>query len=134
MVFRIRQKFTSPLVLKIQPVLIGRRHFARFIGGYVEPMKAKYLSVGTGRVLGECSNLAGVTWGQGAAIGGHPYRSAPAPPETEKKRTVYRLTAIIAGASRHNQKQTDALQQHVVGALFPCCNHCQGSYVCLEGS
>ena len=43
----------------------------------MEPMRAKYVAVDTGRVLGECSNLAAVTWGQGAAIGGHPYRSAP---------------------------------------------------------
>ncbi|KAL3152537.1 hypothetical protein ABBQ32_001565 [Trebouxia sp. C0010 RCD-2024] len=53
---------------------IGRRKFAQFIGGYVEPMRAQFVGVDTGRILGECSNLAAVTWGQGAAIGGHPYR------------------------------------------------------------
>ena len=38
-------------------------------------MQAQYVGVDTGRTLGQCSNLSAVTWGQGAAIGGHPYRS-----------------------------------------------------------
>ena len=39
-------------------------------------MQAQYVGIDTGRTLGQCSNLSAVTWGQGAAIGGHPYRSA----------------------------------------------------------
>lgn len=42
-------------------------------------MQAQYVGVDTGQVVGQCSNLAAVTWGQGAAIGGHPYRSPSAP-------------------------------------------------------
>lgn len=61
------------------PVCAGRRNFAHFIAGYAEPMRAHYLGVDTGRILGQCSNLSAVTWGQGAAIGGHPYRSVLQP-------------------------------------------------------
>ena len=39
-------------------------------------MQAQYVGIDTGRNLGQCSNLSAVTWGQGAAIGGHPHRSA----------------------------------------------------------
>ena len=56
-------------------VCAGRRNFAHFIAGYAEPKQAQYVGVDTGRILGQCSNLSAVTWGQGAAIGGHPYRS-----------------------------------------------------------
>lgn len=52
----------------------GRRNFSDFIAGYVEPIKARYIGVNTGKDLGECSNLAAVTWGQRAAIGGLPHR------------------------------------------------------------
>ncbi len=52
----------------------GRRNFGDFISGYVEPIKARYIGVDTGKDLGECSNLAAVTWGQRAAIGGLPHR------------------------------------------------------------
>ena len=54
----------------------GRRNFGEFIGGYVEPMKARYVGVSSGRDLGECSSLAAVTWGQRASIGGLPQRLA----------------------------------------------------------
>lgn len=53
---------------------IGRRKFGDFIAGYVEPIKARYIGVTSGKDLGECSNLAAVTWGQRAAIGGLPNR------------------------------------------------------------
>ncbi|DBB10852.1 TPA: hypothetical protein ACH3X3_007325 [Trebouxia sp. C0006] len=48
----------------------GRRKYGDLIAGYVEPIKARYIGVNTSKDLGECSNLAAVTWGQRAAIGG----------------------------------------------------------------
>ena len=57
----------------------GRRNFADFISGYVEPMTARYVGVASGKDLGECSNLAAVTWGQRAPIGGLPDRSVLGP-------------------------------------------------------
>lgn len=55
-------------------ITAGRRNFGSFIAGYVEPMKARYVAVDSGKDLGECSNLAAMTWGQRASIGGLPHR------------------------------------------------------------
>ena len=55
-------------------MVAGRRNFADFISGYVEPMEARYAGVSTGRHMGDCPNLAAVTWGQRAPIGGLPER------------------------------------------------------------
>lgn len=42
-------------------------------------MTARYVGVASGKDLGECSNLAAVTWGQRAPIGGLPDRSVLGP-------------------------------------------------------
>ena len=52
----------------------GRRDFGDFMSQYVAPVPGQFVDVDSGRVLGPCSNILAVTWGQRSAIGGMPDR------------------------------------------------------------
>eukprot|EP00891_Asterochloris_glomerata_P002901 jgi/Astpho2/2901/Aster-01051 len=54
---------------------VGRRDFGDFMSQYVAPMPGQFVDVDSGRVLGPCSNILAVTWGQRSAIGGMPDRT-----------------------------------------------------------
>ena len=50
----------------------GRRDFGEFLEEYTAAIPGTFVDVDTGRALGSCPNLAAVTHGQGAGIGGLP--------------------------------------------------------------
>ena len=52
----------------------GRRDFGDFMSQYVAPVPGQFVDVDSDRVLGPCSNILAVTWGQRSAIGGMPDR------------------------------------------------------------
>ncbi|KAK9826481.1 hypothetical protein WJX81_003658 [Elliptochloris bilobata] len=49
---------------------IGRRKYGEFLEGYAAPLEGRYMDVDSGADLGPCANLAALTHGQHASIGG----------------------------------------------------------------
>lgn len=52
----------------------GRRRFSEFLANFADPLPGDFVDVDTGVILGRCANLAAVTYGQRASIGGSPGR------------------------------------------------------------
>lgn len=56
------------------PERAGRRRFGDFLAEYSEPLPGHYVDVDSGSEIGRCQNMAAVTYGQRASIGGNPDR------------------------------------------------------------
>ena len=84
------------------PCLAGRRKFGDFLAQYAAPMAGTYTDVDTGATLGECGNMAAVTYGQRASIGGNSDRcfAVPQMRDRETKSHPHSLLRHYRGRSQ----------------------------------